>query len=1043
MAYPPLPGLFAERYMIERELGHGATAVVYLAHDNKHDRQIALKVLSKDLAHALGPERFLREIHLTARLHHPHILPIFDSGEWNGLLYYVLPFVSGESLREKIDRENQLPIEECIRITCEVADALAHAHAHKIVHRDVKPENIMLSDGHALLADFGIARALDVHTGERLTSSGLIVGTSAYMSPEQAAGEEKIDARSDIYSLACVLYEMIAGVQAFTGPTTQSVIAQRFKHTPRPVSTYRPQVPEYVERALDKALAISPADRYAKIKDFADDLSDTPMEVRDRRRAPLRRAIREKQKAWGFAAAALVLITAAAVIANPPFHWSNLFRRAPALDSTKYVVVPSPSPGHSDIGAKDFDAAAKLNRALQKWNGLAVVDPEMIKDAFAGRSQLQSGDALDLAKRFGAGRLVRMNSVGDATVYDVEAGTELTEVSTDAFKGAADPYSSAALKLLAAKDRPRSASGGDGRTSSFAAWSAYGRAHLAMAKHDFVRAQTEFAAALKADDSYAPARLWSVQLAEWLSAATGRSDWKPDALRVAMIADSLAPRERLLAIALGELARARFIEACAAYSRLIAADSSDYAGWIGLGECQRLDPTVVRSRVSPSGYKFVHSFASAYNAFVRATQADPGAFELVGFERLRKLKVLDANTGRLGHDSSGLSYPAYPTLDHDTLAFVPYPMTAVALPNSALTTRRAALDRNASDLLAFSRLWVSALPKSSAGYEALATVLEARGEIDARSTGEISASDAIARALQFSSNALQRVRLRASEVRLRLKRSEFASGRLLADTLLQNTETDPQIIEELIPIAAATGRMSTDARFVAGSSFIPSDVSGVRVQPAIANAAARFLVHAALGDCSGATESARNELERLLSSYYSEREAAELRPALESRATSLVSPCTGGKSSLAAGATADRLTRMQQAFAAGDPKRLRSLLDSADARNRNYRPSDLSLDYTFQEAWLRAASGDTAAAIKQLDESLGALPSVGRVTLHELGGAAALGRAMVLRADLAAARGDHQTAKRYARNVVDLWANADSELQPIVARMRKLAANGI
>src|SRR5438132_3739010 len=242
-----LTGLFAERYLIERELGHGASSVVYLAHDTKHDREIALKVLSKDLAHALGPARFLQEIHLTSRLHHPHILPIYDSGDSNGLLYYVLPFVRGESLRDRMDREKQLPIEECVRITCELADALAHAHAAGVIHRDVKPENVMLADGHALLADFGIARALDVHTGERLTSSGLIVGTSAYMSPEQASGEEKIDARSDIYSLGCVLYEMIAGMQPFIGASTQAVIAQRFTHAPRPVSTYRPAVPEYIE----------------------------------------------------------------------------------------------------------------------------------------------------------------------------------------------------------------------------------------------------------------------------------------------------------------------------------------------------------------------------------------------------------------------------------------------------------------------------------------------------------------------------------------------------------------------------------------------------------------------------------------------------------------------------------------------------------------------------------------------------------------------------------------------------------------------------
>src|SRR6266540_1409397 len=316
MAQQRLSGLFAERYLIERELGHGASAVVYLAKDIKQDRDIALKVLSKDLAHALGPQRFEREIHVTSRLQHPHILPIFDSGESNGLLYYVMPLVSGESLRDKIDREKQLPMDEAARITCEIAEALSHAHAAGVIHRDVKPENVMLSDGHALLADFGIARALDLHTGERLTSSGLIVGTSAYMSPEQASGEERIDARSDIYGLGCVLYEMLAGVQPFTGPTTQSVIAQRFTHAPRPITTYRPAVTPRLEGVIQIALAVSPADRYQRVQDFAAALPDSPASFQERRGSQWRRTLYGKRKAFAAATAILAIVLIGFVISR-------------------------------------------------------------------------------------------------------------------------------------------------------------------------------------------------------------------------------------------------------------------------------------------------------------------------------------------------------------------------------------------------------------------------------------------------------------------------------------------------------------------------------------------------------------------------------------------------------------------------------------------------------------------------------------------------------------------------------------------------------
>src|SRR6266571_1181341 len=201
----------AERYSIERELGHGGMATVYLAEDLKHRRLVALKVLSPDLAASLGTDRFLREIDIAARLTHPHILPLHDSGEAGGLLYYVMPYVEGESLRGRLDRERQLPLEDALQITREVADALNYAHGHDLVHRDIKPENILLQAGHAVVSDFGIARAITAAAGGNLTETGIALGTPGYMSPEQGAASARVDERSDIYSLGCVLYEMLAG----------------------------------------------------------------------------------------------------------------------------------------------------------------------------------------------------------------------------------------------------------------------------------------------------------------------------------------------------------------------------------------------------------------------------------------------------------------------------------------------------------------------------------------------------------------------------------------------------------------------------------------------------------------------------------------------------------------------------------------------------------------------------------------------------------------------------------------------------------------
>src|SRR5881227_3406880 len=257
----------AGRYTIERELGRGGMATVYHTRDLKHDRPVALKVLRPELAAVLGAERFLREIRVTSQLQHPHILTLIDSGEADGFLYYVMPYVEGESLRQRLEREGQLPLDEALRITRAVASALDFAHGRGVVHRDIKPENIMLHQGEPMVADFGIALAVSTAGRERLTETGLSPGTPAYMSPEQASAEPRLDGRSDQYSLACVLYEMLAGEPPYTGPTAQAVLAKRLTEPIPHLGTLR-GVPPAVEAAVTKALAKAPPDRFATAHAF-------------------------------------------------------------------------------------------------------------------------------------------------------------------------------------------------------------------------------------------------------------------------------------------------------------------------------------------------------------------------------------------------------------------------------------------------------------------------------------------------------------------------------------------------------------------------------------------------------------------------------------------------------------------------------------------------------------------------------------------------------------------------------------------------------
>ena len=264
-----LQAALANRYAIQREVGRGGMATVYLAQDLRHRRPVAVKILHPHLAASVGPERFKREVEIAARLSHPHILTLIDSGEVEGLLYYVMPFIEGESLRGRLDRERQLPISDALEITRHVATALGYAHARGVIHRDIKPENIMLHEGEPMITDFGIAKAVSGASAEQLTQTGTVIGTPAYMSPEQASGDADIDGRSDQYSLACVLYEMLAGRPPFTGPSPQAIMMKQFAEPSPSVCKTRPEVPETLDRALMKALAKAPAERFGSALEFA------------------------------------------------------------------------------------------------------------------------------------------------------------------------------------------------------------------------------------------------------------------------------------------------------------------------------------------------------------------------------------------------------------------------------------------------------------------------------------------------------------------------------------------------------------------------------------------------------------------------------------------------------------------------------------------------------------------------------------------------------------------------------------------------------
>jgi len=383
----------ADRYTIERELGRGGMATVYLAQDLKHRRRVAIKVLKPELAAALGPERFLQEIEIAAGLTHPHILPLYDSGEATGLLYYVMPYVEGETLRNRLDRAGQLPVAEAVQITREVADALSYAHRHDVVHRDIKPENILLEAGHAVVSDFGIARAITAAGEEKLTGTGIAVGTPAYMSPEQAAASARVDERSDIYSLGCVLYEMLADEPPFTGPSAESIVRQHLAAAPPRVSAMRAAVPPAIEEAIVRALAKTPADRFASAAEFVEALAAPAQRVRATGR-------RTSRLAAGVGLAATLVAAAAGffVLSRP--------HRTPALaGGTGQSIAVLPFVNVSGAPQEEYlsdGISEELINALSKLPQLQVV-ARPSSFAFKGKNEdvRQIGQALQVATVLG------------------------------------------------------------------------------------------------------------------------------------------------------------------------------------------------------------------------------------------------------------------------------------------------------------------------------------------------------------------------------------------------------------------------------------------------------------------------------------------------------------------------------------------------------------------------------------------------------------------------------------------------------------------
>jgi serine/threonine-protein kinase len=539
-----LRAALAGRYRIERELGRGGMATVYLAHDLRHDRPVALKLLHPELAAALGPDRFLHEIRTAAKLQHPHILPLFDSGEADGQLWYTMPYVEGETLRARLQREKQLPLEDALGIIAQVLSALHYAHAHGVIHRDIKPENILLEGDQAVVADLGIARAIGAAGEDRLTETGMAVGTVAYMSPEQTVGQRDLDGRSDVYSVGVVLYEMLAGEAPFTGQSAQAIVARRLTETPRPLRSSRETVPPAVDQAVMTALARAPADRHRTAAAFAIALKlevpdQTPKVTRPRRRMWLGGIL------GGVAAAVLV----GALIRSRSGAPST-------LDASLVAVAPF-DVLDSKLGLWREGLVDVLSRNLDGAGPLRTVSPTVVIRRWHGRADAES--AGDLGRRSGAGLALygSLLSAGPdsvrlrATLLDVGRGSTLAEWELRDVADRVDRLSdSLTVRMLQELGRTRPISSvrraGFGSTS-LAAVKAFLQGEQYLRRSEWDSALGYYERALQLDSTFPLALRRTSTALGWLR--TGYDSLSNAyALRAGAFNHGLAPRDSLLVL---------------------------------------------------------------------------------------------------------------------------------------------------------------------------------------------------------------------------------------------------------------------------------------------------------------------------------------------------------------------------------------------------------------------------------------------------------------------------------------------------------------
>jgi serine/threonine-protein kinase len=1020
----------AGRYIIERELGHGGSASVYLARDLKIPRLVALKVLAPELALAVRKERFQREIAIAARLDHPHILTLFEADEAGGFLFYTMPPVHGESLGVRLSRVGWLPLDEALDIASQVADALQYAHGEGVIHRDIKPGNILLDpNGHIRVADFGIARAIAGEASEPLTDTGSVLGTVAYMSPEQIRGLQ-LTGQTDLYSLGCVLYEMLVGAPPYTGPTPQSVLAKHLVDPVPPIGLARPEVPAGIVRIVERALAKDPRDRFRTAVEFRAALAAG---------RPRRRVSHSQVLAVTIGA---LLVGALAVAAK------DLTQAHPAvLDELRYVVLP--------LDRADTTLArgveGQVRDALKKWNDITVVDELRVKEALAkrGTGALTNSDAQVVAAALGAGRFVRgeVAKVGDslrlhAAVYDATGrGAILPDATVKVGRDLSDSLlATLAEGLLFGTGERDDWLAAQRATRSFRARNALARGLAAVDQWDLAAADSSFVAAAQADPGYAQAHLWVAQVRYWNG--RDRATWRSSAERAAAGRDRLSSRDRALVVALSAFGDGQVERACNAWEGLTRRAPHDFAAWYGLANCLQGDDVVVPDRSSLSGWRFRSSYHHALQAYQQAFRLLPAIHQSLrsdGYETVRLL-LMTSSFRRLGHALAPdtTQFLAHAMWQHDSLVFIPDVRSAMSgLAGVRVRPTRDQLDaalRHGRQLFhEIASAWLAAAPQNAGALEAMAVSLEM--------LGDPSCLDTLRRARSVERNPNEQLRLAANEVWVRLKFSipndlaGVRAARAMADSILATHPSRSGGKARLLAsLAVVTGRAGLAAQIAReGAAEWDTPVQIARSAPAL-------LVFGALGGPRDSLIALESQVATGIDNALPVSMQHQARMQWLARPAELAFPGIQLASISSLAGSGDYIVDAEAAYLRGDSSAVRRTFTDLRAIRRSMPPASVMVDGLYPEAALLVSIGEEAEAIDWLDATLDVLAGTEPGVLADPPRAGALVRAMALRAELADRAGDRETASRWAQVVRVLWSDADAFLRPRVAEMASFDA---